>query len=90
MGVYVDNMRARLGRMVMCHMFADSRAELDTMADEIGVARRWIQKPNTYSEHYDICLQKRRLAVVAGAKQMTLREVGKMLVERRNRQRRRN
>ena len=69
--------------MIMCHMFADSRKELDQMADAIGVARRWIQKPNTHAEHYDICLNKKKLAVVAGAKQITQREIGKMLVERR-------
>jgi hypothetical protein len=58
MTVYVDDMRARYGRMVMCHMVADTEAELHAMADRIGVARRWYQ-----GDHYDVCLAKRALAL---------------------------
>lgn len=67
MSVYVDDMRAPFGRMVMCHMLADSTAELLAMADKIGVARRWMQKAGTPHEHFDIALSKRALAVQAGA-----------------------
>lgn len=59
MAVYVDNMKAAYGRMVMCHMVADSRDELLAMADKIGVARKWIQKPGTAWEHFDVCKSKR-------------------------------
>lgn len=45
MTVYVDDMRAPFGRMKMCHMVADSDAELHAMAARIGVARRWHQAP---------------------------------------------
>jgi len=65
--VYVDDMRAPFGRMVMCHMLADTTAELLDMADRIGVARRWIQKAGTPHEHFDIALGKRAWAVKAGA-----------------------
>jgi hypothetical protein len=71
--VYVDDMRARYGRMVMCHMTADSSEELLAMADRIGVARRWLQKPGTPREHFDICLARRALAVKAGAVETTAR-----------------
>lgn len=75
MSVYVDDMRASYGRMVMCHMIADDRAELDAMAARIGVARRWIQKPGTAHEHYDISLRMRARAVAAGAVEITQREL---------------
>jgi hypothetical protein len=38
--VYVDNMNAHFGDMIMCHMVADSNDELLAMADRIGVKRR--------------------------------------------------
>jgi hypothetical protein len=69
MPVYVDNARNRYGRMVMCHMLADTRAELHAMADAIGVARRWFQ-----DDHYDVCLSKRGEAVRRGAHEITVRE----------------
>lgn len=83
MTVYVDSMKAKFGRMVMCHMLADSTEELLAMADKIGVARKWIQKPGTAGEHFDICMAKRALAVEAGAVEITWREAGRMTMERR-------
>ena len=67
MSVYVDNMRAKYGRMVMFHMVADTTDELLAMADTIGVARKWLQHPGTPKEHFDIAMGKRELAVKAGA-----------------------
>ena len=67
MAVYVDDMEAGFGRMVMCHMMADTTEELLAMADRIGVQRKWIQKAGTYKEHFDVCLSKRKKAVAAGA-----------------------
>jgi hypothetical protein len=71
--VYVDNMRAKFGRLVMCHMIGDTEQELHEMADKIGVARKWYQ-----GDHYDIALSKRALAVAAGAVEITLRQAGMM------------
>lgn len=75
MSVHVDNARNPFGRLLMCHMWADTRAELFAMADRIGVARRWFQRPATAGcagmdaswEHFDIAQSKRALAVAAGA-----------------------
>jgi hypothetical protein len=84
MAVYVDDMRARYGRMTMCHMLADTDAELHAMADHIGVARRWWQSPEkTSGSHYDIALSKRALAVAAGAIEITWRQAGAMNFRRR-------
>lgn len=77
MAVYVDDMRAKVGRYVFCHMIADSDAELHAMADTIGVNRKWYQKPPR-SSHYDIVLTKRALAVKAGAIEITWRQAGCM------------
>ncbi len=70
MPVYVDSFNAPFGRMVMCHMMADSTEELLAMADAIGVKRKWIQYPGTWKEHFDICRSKRALAVQRGAIEM--------------------
>src|SRR4051812_37876272 len=80
MSVYVDDMRAPFGRMVMCHMVADSTAELLTMADRIGVARRWLQHAGTPKEHFDIALSKRAAAVRAGAIEVDWRFIGERLI----------
>lgn len=65
MAVYVDGERNRFGRMVMCHMFADSLAELHAMADAIGMDRNWFQ-PLSFP-HYDVSLSRRARAVELGA-----------------------
>lgn len=83
MPVYVDDMKASFGRMKMCHMMADTTEELLAMADEIGVAHRWLQKAGTPHEHFDIAMTKRRLAVQAGAIEVTWREIGEMIRARR-------
>lgn len=68
MPVYVDRVNIRYGRMVMCHMIADTEAELHAMADRIGVQRKWFQDTSKASfPHYDIALSKKALAIAAGA-----------------------
>lgn len=75
MTVFVDDMRARHGRMIMCHMIADAEEELLEMADRIGVDRRWHQHPGTWRSHFDVCLSKRALAVRSGAVEVSTREL---------------
>jgi Protein of unknown function (DUF4031) len=77
MGVYVDDMKAPFRGMLMCHMSADSTEELLAMADKIKVARKWIQYPGTYREHFDICLSKRALAVSYGAEEVTQQKLAR-------------
>ena len=68
MSVYVDNMNAPFGRMVMCHLWADTHDELLAMVDRIGVQRKWLQQPPKASwVHFDIALSKKALAIKAGA-----------------------
>lgn len=76
MAVYVDDMQAPFGNMIMCHMWADSDDELLAMVDKIGVQRKWIQGHPTLSfgkhkraswVHFDIAQSKRAQAVKHGA-----------------------
>lgn len=83
MTVYVDDMEAKYGRMVMCHMLADTTDELLAMADKIGVARCWLQKAGTYQEHFDIAKSKRALAVQFGAIEIDRAGLGELLRKRR-------
>lgn len=83
MTVYVDSMFAPYRGMKMCHMVADSRKELLDMVDKIGVDRKWIQHKGTPREHFDIAASKRKLAVSFGAVEVTRRELGKILKEKR-------
>lgn len=83
MPVYVDDMNAPYGRMVMCHMVADTDEELHAMAAKIGVARRWHQKTGTVHSHYDICLAKKALALQHGAQAITQRETGLLIRKKR-------
>ena len=65
MAVYVDQERNGFGRMVMCHMWADTLAELHEMAQAIGMDRDWFQ-PLSFP-HYDVSLSRRVIALKRGA-----------------------
>jgi hypothetical protein len=76
MSVYVDDARNPLGRMLMCHMIADSREELLSMASVLGLRPTDIQCEGTYREHFDCCLSKRAMAVkVYGAIEISSRDL---------------
>lgn len=85
--VYVDDMYkyeiGQFGRMKMSHMVADDRTELLIMAVVIGVNLNWIQKVDTKLEHFDVCIAKRKLAVEYGAKEITWRQLGEMVLSRK-------
>lgn len=63
--VYVDEPVWPYGRMMMCHMMADSLEELHEMAEKLGV-RKWFQNKSA-APHYDICKSKRARAIELGA-----------------------
>lgn len=68
MTVYVDDVAHPFGRMLMCHMWADTLEELIAMADMIGVSRRWLQQPPKASwVHFDVSLGKKATAIRLGA-----------------------
>lgn len=68
MTVYVDDVRHPFGRMIMCHLWADSLDELLAMADRIGVQRKWLQQPPKASwVHFDVSLGMKAKAIAAGA-----------------------
>lgn len=83
MAVYVDNFSASFRGMIMCHMTADTRAELFAMVDRIGVDRKHLQNAGTPTEHFDISRSKRAEAVKAGAVEITTRTVGWIVIARR-------
>lgn len=75
--IYVDNFYVtgvKYRGMKMSHMIADTTEELLTMADKIGVKRKWLQHPGTCNEHFDICLAMRAKAVELGAVEINYRE----------------
>ena len=85
MAVYVDDMfryhTGRLGRMKMSHMLADTTPELLAMADAIGLDRKWLQNAGEgrCREHFDVSMSKRALAVEAGAVELTMAGLGRLL-----------
>lgn len=79
MPVYVDDMGAQFGRMIMVHMIADTTEELLDMVDNIGVHRKWIQNPGTPHEHFDISKSKKQLAISRGAKPISWLQLSCMI-----------
>lgn len=86
MTVYVDNhylyATSRFRGMRMSHMIADTDEELHAMAARIGLRREWYQ-----GDHYDVGIGKRAQAVACGAREVTWRQLGQMVVKRRRNER---
>lgn len=85
MAVYVDEAKHPFGRMIMCHMMADTHEELLAMADKLGLNRRHLQKKGTIYEHFDLSKGYRAKAVKLGAVEVTSKElVQRMILNRRS------
>ena len=82
MAVYVDDADIPFGRMIMCHMIADTRKELDEMAIKIGVAIKWRQKSGTYKEHFDVCKSAKEKALESGAIEIDGYELSRKMISR--------
>ena len=65
-------------------MIADTTDELLAMADQIGLKRKWLQKPGTADEHFDIGMGLRAKAVAAGAVEISMRELAMKCQARRS------
>jgi hypothetical protein len=77
MPVYVDKYESPFGKMVMCHMFADTLDELHLMAERIGLKRAWFQGAKV--PHYDICKSKRVLAIKEGALEIDVFQAAELI-----------
>jgi hypothetical protein len=83
MSIYVDNAMNQFGRMKMSHMISDTTDELHSMADKIGIQRKWFQN-NPDHPHYDISQSKRKLAIQYGAIEITAKELVEIIQGKRN------
>ena len=77
MAVYLDKAKNKYRGMVMCHMLADTPAELHEMAAKIGIKSQWFQPAS--SPHYDVCLMRRKVALSLGAIEIDRRQVVKLI-----------
>ncbi len=89
MTVYLDNwrQRARLGPVddQWSHLIADTDEELHRFATEMGMQRQWFQNKagRPHHAHYDVPEQARAEALANGAVEVTWRQLGRMLRNRR-------
>lgn len=76
MATYVDPavFKKPNGRKSYCHMVADSLVELHAFAEKIGVKKHFFHKSATYA-HYDITEAQREVAITAGAKPISSKEL---------------
>lgn len=82
MTVYVDKAGNAFGRMIMCHMVADTLAELHTLADAIGLRREWFQGSASFP-HYDVAKGRRAAALKLGAVEIERGDLAKFMRAKR-------
>ncbi|MGX7680701.1 DUF4031 domain-containing protein [Jatrophihabitans sp. DSM 45814] len=86
MTCYVDTVRsypdAGLRYTEFCHLLADHRAELHSMAEALGMPRRFFQD-HPWRWHYDLPGHLRPEAIRLGAVTVQIQFVGALLKSRR-------
>jgi hypothetical protein len=65
-----------------CHMFADDINELHELATRIGMKIEWFQDDSKLP-HYDLTPSRRAAAILAGAKEVTRRQLVEFMRARR-------
>ncbi|HEX7444590.1 MAG TPA: DUF4031 domain-containing protein [Acidimicrobiales bacterium] len=89
MTVYLDDwrQRARLGPVDdrWSHLIADTDQELHDFAARMGMRRAWFQDKTgrPHHGHYDVPERARAEAVACGAVEVTWRQLGRILRDRR-------
>lgn len=56
-----------------CHLWADSPSELQAFARQLRLKPSWFQNKPSF-QHYDLTPAKRKLALMMGARKMSLKE----------------
>jgi hypothetical protein len=87
MTVYVDTYRelvpmGRSGNWRISHMIADTRSELDEMAESLELKSRWKQDVGESSEHFDVTENFMVRAIKLGAKEISPQELVEKLQSR--------
>jgi hypothetical protein len=72
--IYVDriqrtkyNPKTAINFYSFCHLTADNLDELIEFAEKIGLKREWLQESRNGTPHFDLTLNKRKLALKQGA-----------------------
>lgn len=71
--VLIGKRKYKYGRMFLSHMVSDDINELHSMAARIGVDKKHFQ--NSKRPHYDICQEKKKLALLYGANEVDDRTI---------------
>jgi hypothetical protein len=76
--IYVDrvqrtkyNPKTAVNFYSFCHLTADNLDELIEFAEKIGLKREWLQESRNGTPHFDLTLNKRKLALKLGAIERT-------------------
>jgi len=76
MAVYVDDYRGLFQGKRFSHLIADTEAELDEFATELGLKPQWKQKGRHV--HFDVSEGMRVKAIMLGAQQVTCRDLARI------------